>query len=370
MPERELQEVTAVLDLLVQPAFLVRQERIVYRNGAAERLVGAEVTEIRALLPKEALDAYRAFDGRSLLELPMEMDGRQYSALVRRRDAYDAFAAQLRPLYETLSFDVLATVAQAIRGNLSTLYDASAELFPMLEELERPEIQRQTARMNRSFYQLMRLAGNLADAGRYMAGEIRGFFEPTELCAFLERLFSRIQSLAAAAGVTAELHCPRQPLPAVVDRQKLERAVLNLFGNALRYARPGGRVTLRLEDFGHAAHITVADSGEGMEAAELAAAFDRYENRGQLPGDSRWGVGLGLPMVRFIANLHGGTVVVNSGPGCGTVVTMSVSKRLRPSPSEEVRSPVLNYDYAGSVDHDLLELSDVLPPEVFDTRNL
>ena len=127
-------------------------------------------------------------------------------------------------------------------------------------------------------------------------------------------------------------------------------------------------VQLRIEDYGHAVFVRVTDYGVGMVPARLAAAFD-----GCSPveaGQGGWGAGLGLPLVRHIAALHGGTVVLNSQPGEGTTVTVSISTRLEPSPAEELRNPVRSCDYAGGYNADLLELSDALPPEVFDSRNL
>lgn len=162
---------------------------------------------------------------------------------------------------------------------------------------------------------------------------------------------------------------PSKPFYAAIDRQKLERAALNLIANALAHTAPGGQIVLRLEDFGHSFHLHVSDNGEGMDPRLLSSIFSRYEHRSQ-PGDPRCGVGLGLPLVRFISNLHGGTVILNSAPGGGTTVTMSISRRLPPSPKEEVESPVLNYDYAGGYDHMALELSSALPDDVFDTLNL
>ena len=359
-----------LLNMLSQPVFLVQQEKIIFRNAAAIALTDSTEEQIQVFLGPEDLLLYRAFDGSSVMELTMVIDGRQYSALVRREGDADAFVARMKPLYESLHFDVLAVVAQAIRGELSELFDAASQLFPQLEEQEDPKIQRQTARMNKGLYGLLRLTGNLSDAGRYMAGEVRTYLERTEMVGFFEEICRTAESLCATVGVTLEYQCPDQMFYAAVDKQKLERAVLNLLSNALRYTPAGGKILLKVEDFGHSVHIRVSDNGQGMAPAELSTAFDHYEHRGQLPGDPRWGIGLGLPLVRYIANLHGGTVVVNSAEGEGTTVTMSISRRLEPTPREEVRSPVLNYDYAGGHDHAVLELADALPPDVFDTRNL
>ena len=371
MQNAYIPEQAGTLNLLAQPVFYVREGQIVFRNSAAAALTNPREVQIGGLLAADDLEEYRRYDGQTVLELVLQMDGRQYSAVVHREQGgADVFVARAKPLYDALSLDTLAVVAQTIRSGLTELFDASSVLFPMLEEREDPKIQRQTARMNKGFYELLRLSSNLADVGRYMSGEARAFLERTELTAFFAGQYDRAASLCATLGVKLTYQCPSQPFYAAVDRQKLERAVLNLLANALRYTPRGGQIVLRVENFGHSVHIRMTDSGEGIAPADMATAFDHYEHREQLLGDPRWGVGLGLPLVRFIANLHGGTVIINSAPGGGTSVTMSLSRRLEPTPKEEVRSPVRNYDYAGGYDHMVLELADALPVEVFDTMNL
>ncbi len=360
MPELYAQEAAAVLETLPEPAFLVRGERIVYRNAAASRVTG-DAPSIAAFLSPEALAAC----GGAAAEVPIELAGQTYDAFVRPQDGCRLIVARPRPDYEFLDFDVLSAVGQTLRQDLAALWDAASVLLPLLEEQEDPQVRRQTARVSQGLHRLARLAGNLTDLAGYQDGSAPGCLTTTDLCAFLEGLCGRIRPLARLVQVELELRCPPQAVTAAVDRQKLERALLNLVSNALRYTPAGGLLLLRLEDFGHAAHITLTDNGAGMAPSDLATAFNRYAHHGPQPDDARWGVGLGLSLVRAVAALHGGTVMLNAEEGRGTSVTLSLSRRLQPSPAEALRSPIASYDYAGSADHGLLELSDALPPDAF-----
>ena len=359
-----------ILNLLSQPVMYVRQEEIIFCNAAAASLIAGSGGCIAAFLPDGALISYRAFDGKGVMELPMVVYGRHYSALVCRMGDADVFVVHQAPQYESLGFEALGSVSQAVRMELSEMFDAASQLFPRLEEQEDPWLQRQAARINKGLYGLLRLAGNLSDAGRCMAGRVELFPERTEITAFFDGICKRAGAFCQASGVTLEYQCPDRMFSAAVDRQKLERATLNLISNALCYTPSGGKILLRVEDYGHCFHIRVTDSGSGVAIPELSAVFNHYTRGGTLPGDPRWGAGLGLPLVRCIANLHHGTVVLNSAEGGGTTVTVSISRRLEARAPEEVQSPVMNYDYAGGHDHTVVELSTALPVEVFDTRNL
>lgn len=367
MSYKKLLESAELLNMMSQPVWFIRQGQIVFCNDAAALGMDPDRSTLEDLMSTEALEAYRAWDGKQALQLPMALDGVPHEVLVRREGDTDVFAARPRPSYESLQFHALTAVGRTLRADLSALFDAASELFPRLEELEDPRIQHQTARMNQGLYRLLRLAGNLSDAGGYMAGEVQGLFQRTELKEFFETLSDDVAPLFQLAGVQLEFFGLANPLRAAVDRQKLSRAVRNLLANALHGA-PGGRVELRIEDCGHAVYIRVSDNGEGMALSQMATAFDGYDSA--VTRENSWGAGLGLTLVRHIAALHGGTVILNSRPGEGTTVTVSISARLEPSPVEEVRNPVRSCDYAGGYNADLLELADTLPPEVFDSRNL
>lgn len=361
-------ELTGFLDYLAQPVLLVRDAAIVSRNRAAAALLPMEETSISALLSEQDLALYHAYDGAAPMELTLCFSGRYHSATVHRSGDCDVFVASCKPLYEDLSLDTLAVVAQAIRVPLTDLFDAASVLFPILEEQEDPKIQRQTARLNKSFYRLLRLAGNLSDTGRFIAGEGQLNLERTDLGEFFGMLYDEMAPLCEAMGIEMAYRCPSKRFYGSIDRQKIERAVLNLVSNALKFTPKGGKIVFRVEHTASALLVRIADNGEGMDPATMATLFDRYQHRNQL-GDPRWGVGLGLPLVRHIANLHGGTVVVNSAPGAGTTVTLSISLR-QMSAAPQLKSPVLNYDYAGGYGHTSVELADPMPSDVYDSMNI
>lgn len=103
---------------------------------------------------------------------------------------------------------------------------------------------------------------------------------------------------------------------------------------------------------------------QGADSDLLSAAFQRMEQRGVLP-DPRWGVGLGLPLVRHIAQLHGGAVALEAAADGTVTVTMSISRK-RPAREALLKSPP-PLDYTGGMERTLVELSDVLPAGCYDS---
>jgi K+-sensing histidine kinase KdpD len=109
-------------------------------------------------------------------------------------------------------------------------------------------------------------------------------------------------------------------------------------------------------------YISVKDQGSGIPNSIMNNIFQRYQRQ---PGieDSRYGLGLGLVLVRCAARVHGGTVLVDQPDQAGTRVTISFPIRQRTTPM--VRASVPRVDYAGGWDHSLLELSDVMPAKLY-----
>jgi two-component system phosphate regulon sensor histidine kinase PhoR len=104
----------------------------------------------------------------------------------------------------------------------------------------------------------------------------------------------------------------------------MEQCILNLLTNAVRYSEPGKTVRLRGARQGKWVYLSVADQGIGIEAKHIPHLFQRFYRADKARSRKEGGTGLGLAIVKHIAQLHGGTVKVESTPGRGTVFTVIV----------------------------------------------
>ena len=118
---------------------------------------------------------------------------------------------------------------------------------------------------------------------------------------------------------------------------------------------------------GRMLYLTVQGNGAGVADALKGSLYDRYR-RQPGPEDGRFGIGLGMVLVRQPAAAHGGTVLMEHGADFGLRLTMTIP--IRPPSDPNVRSPMIHVDYAGDRDHFLLELADCLPAEVYRRENI
>jgi len=107
------------------------------------------------------------------------------------------------------------------------------------------------------------------------------------------------------------------------DGIRLQQIVGNLVANAIKFTPGGGRVTIALERSGQEARIVVADTGIGIDPAQLPHIFERFWQADPSGPPAQEGLGVGLSIVRRLVELHGGTIEAHSaGPGSGTRITV------------------------------------------------
>jgi signal transduction histidine kinase len=191
--------------------------------------------------------------------------------------------------------------------------------------------------------------------------------ENTDLAAFCRNIVEAANDFTRASDKSLQFHCAEDCLVAAVRCSHIERLLLNLISNALKFTPSGGLVSVTLALENGLALLTVSDQGEGLEPGEMATAFSHFE-AGLEPVAKPKGLGIGLSLVRHIAVSHGGSVMLESRPEKGTNVIVSLPvSRLEDNELHSYRPPV---DYSGGFSNILVELSDALPPEAFLPQNL
>ncbi|MGZ4500064.1 MAG: SpoIIE family protein phosphatase [Nocardioidaceae bacterium] len=191
--------------------------------------------------------------------------------------------------------------------------------------------------IQRNGQRLLKLVNTLLDFSRLESGRTGAHFEPIDLAGYTRDLASMFESAAQRAGL--RLTVDTQPLPELVyiDREMWAKIVLNLLSNALKFTFEGGiEVALTPSDEGPV--LTVADTGIGIEAAELTHLFERFHRVAGARSRTHEGSGIGLALLAELVELHGGSVDVDSAPGEGSKFTVRMPWGAEHLPPEHVAS--------------------------------
>jgi signal transduction histidine kinase len=186
--------------------------------------------------------------------------------------------------------------------------------------------------MHANGMRLLKLINDLLDLVRLESGRIEVRREAVVIEDFIKGIMSAARQVAEDKRLTLEASADPGVEVIVTDRDKLEKILLNLVFNALKFTPPGGRVEARVRREGSNLVLVVADTGMGISEKNLPFVFDRFW---QADGSSKrkyQGTGIGLALVKELAEIQGGKVSVTSQEGSGTVFTVSL-------PYEEGQAP-------------------------------
>jgi signal transduction histidine kinase len=149
--------------------------------------------------------------------------------------------------------------------------------------------------------------------------------EPVNLKAAIEAVIMNLSEIAEARHVALSYVGPARPARVLGDREGLQRALLNLVDNAIKYSRPeGGQVIVNLQEEADRLRVRVSDDGIGIPADALPHLFETAYRAPDPHSRQRQGSGLGLAIVQRIVQQHGGKVSVESEPGKGTAVSFDL----------------------------------------------
>ncbi|MBW4562811.1 MAG: AAA family ATPase [Mojavia pulchra JT2-VF2] len=169
------------------------------------------------------------------------------------------------------------------------------------------------------------LIEDLLDVSRIITGKVRLDAHPIPLHCVITAALDTVHSAAQDKGIQLHSVVDTTVSPVFGDPNRLQQVFWNLLSNAIKFTPNGGRIDLRLERIQDKAVITVSDNGQGIEPDFLPYIFDRFRQAESSTTRSHSGLGLGLAIVRYLIELHGGNVTAHSqGKGQGATFTVTL----------------------------------------------
>jgi heavy metal sensor kinase len=282
----------------------------------------------KVLAPVRALSATAATISEPDARKRFVLDA-PYEEFQQLTHAFNAMMDRLQKSRESQGYFVdyaaheMQTPLTVLQANLEvtlnkarTIEEYRDALINNLEHVER------LVTLTRELLTLTRLAGDRTPVRR----------APLDLQSLLRELIDELRVLAEDRQIGLSLQA--EPTPLVLgDDQWLKQAVINLLDNAIRYTPPGGEVTVRLRATNEGVAVSVEDTGPGIESQHLPYLFERFYRADFARARDCGGTGLGLPIVKGIADAHGGTITLETEVGKGSIFTLILPADKNPSPS-------------------------------------
>ncbi len=183
------------------------------------------------------------------------------------------------------------------------------------------------------------LIEDLLDVSRVVTGKLRVDTRPIDLGPVVEASLDAVRASAKAKEIALAANTGQRGARVLGDPDRLRQVVWNLATNAIKFTPRGGRVEVGLACESGSVHLTVRDTGKGIEPDFLPHVFDRFRQADGTSTREYGGLGLGLAIVRHLVELHGGSVQAASpGPDRGAVFTVTLP-RLREDPPATAPRP-------------------------------
>lgn len=219
--------------------------------------------------------------------------------------------------------EFIAVLAHELRGPLAPLRNGVEILRTMAAA---PVPVRDTAQMmERQVRSLVRLIDDLLDISRISRGKLTLQLTPLSITDALTAAVEAARPVIASRDLELTLQLC-EPAPTVnADRARLEQVFGNLLSNAAKYTDRGGQIVVRSMIEGNRAVVEVSDSGIGIPPESLASVFEMFWQVDAHKDRVSGGLGIGLALVRYLVELHGGKVSVQSaGENCGSTFTVQL----------------------------------------------
>lgn len=328
----------AVLASMIEGVLAVDgRQRVVGMNRAAAELLGVDPGRVSRRPLQEVIRnpdlrrfALRAIDCREPVEDDLVLPGPRDRTIRLRGTALRDMSGEGGAVIvlndvtevkrlENVRRDFVANVSHELRTPVTSI-QGYAETLLRKEEGDGTKkqflevIHRQSQRIGGLVEQLLALSELEARSGAPAR-------EAVELFTIAQHVAETMGSRARDRSVTIALAVP-EDLVVSADPEGLERAILNLVDNAVKYGRNGGKVTIAAERGAEATRITVSDDGEGIAPEHLPRLFERFYRVDAGRSRDRGGAGLGLAIVKHLVESHAGSIDVTSDVGKGTRFTI------------------------------------------------
>jgi signal transduction histidine kinase/ActR/RegA family two-component response regulator len=216
--------------------------------------------------------------------------------------------------------EFLATLAHELRNPLAPLRTG----LQVLRLSQNAETAARTLQMmERQLGQMTRLIDDLLDVSRISSGKIVLRLERIALNAVLETAVEAARPLIDEAGHALTIELPNEPLWLHADPTRMAQMLANLLTNSAKYTPQGGSIVLSARRQDDGVVISVADNGLGIPADMMGRVFDMFTQVNQTMDRAQGGLGIGLALVKRLAEMHGGSIEVHSdGVNMGSTFSM------------------------------------------------
>ncbi len=257
--------------------------------------------------------------------------------------------------------EFLSVVSHELRTPINVILSAEKVINSMINRRDkesREKVSRWLNMIHQNGLRLLKLVNNVLDLSKIDAGYLKINRKNTDYIALIRRIYHSIAPFVEQKGLSISFSAQIDELTTAVDEEKLERVILNLISNAVKYNKDGGKIEICVYRDQHHVYTDIRDTGIGIPEDKLDIIFERFLQVNSSLSRPREGAGIGLSLSNSIAQLHKGSITVESGLNQGSLFTLKLPiTTVGEEDTGELSPAALNPDTMNIEMSDILEIN-------------
>ena len=218
--------------------------------------------------------------------------------------------------YDKLRTEFFANISHEFRTPLNVMLSALQLSGIVLNDSPtiegRDKVKKYISLMKQNCYRLVRLVNNLIDITRIDTGYFKISPEECNIVSIIEDITLSVKDYIQNKGISIIFDTDAEEIMMICDPDKIERIMLNLLSNALKFTNPTGHIMVSVSNMNNKVFISVKDTGIGVPEEKEKLIFDRFQQVDKSLSRNHEGSGIGLSLVKSLIEMHGGNIKLNS----------------------------------------------------------
>lgn len=291
-------------------------------------------------------DFYSAYigklqDGRKML-MRVAIDITERKQIEELQKAVEEERRRLDELkeYDKIKTEFFANISHELRTPINVIFSAlqmhELKLKDCPYQNSATDCYKYTKIMKQNCYRLLRLVNNLIDITKIDSGYFEIKKTNHDIIGLIENITLSVADYIKSKGLSLIIDTDVEEKTIACDPEKIERIILNVLSNAVKFTPYGGKIMITLEDGIENICIRIKDTGRGIPADKLNSIFERFVQVDRSLARDNEGSGIGLSLVKALVELHGGTISVKSKEDEGTEIIIHIPCKLVDEAHDEI----------------------------------
>ncbi|MHB9946094.1 PAS domain-containing sensor histidine kinase [Clostridium botulinum] len=256
--------------------------------------------------------------------------------------------------YNKLITEFLSNISHELKTPLNVIFTAVQLLGFYEKDVDYEKQDKYLKLIKQNCYRLMKLINNLLDTTKLDSGYLKLNLVNYNIVNLIEEITLSVTSYAESKGINIIFDTNVEEKIIAVDTDKIERIILNLLSNSIKFTNPGGNIFVNVKDCGENVYVHVKDTGVGIPSDKLESIFERFFQVDKTLKKNKEGTGIGLHLVKSFVEMHNGTVHIKSELGQGTEFIIKLPAVVC---EEQIKSK--NIVYEANIERINMEFSDI-----------